>query len=462
MIYPYSYLAKKYNMTKNIITRFAPSPTGNLHVGNARTALINYLYSKKHSGKFLLRIDDTDKVRSTEEFKDKIIQDLKWLGFEWDDIFYQSDRLEKYEEAKNNLIAKGRLYPCYETGEELEIKRKLLLKSGNPPIYDRAALSLTEEQKQKHESAGRKPHYRFLIEDKSIAWNDMVKGEVHYEGKNLSDPVLVREDGSMTYMLCSCLDDAEYNISHIIRGEDHVSNTAIQLQLFEAMGYDLPEFGHLSLVKSTEDKISKRKGGFEISSLRDEKALEPMPINNFFAFVGTSLPIGSFSTMEDLASAFDISKFSNSPTTYMPEELLRLNHKIVSQMSFADIQSHLKEIGGAEIDENFWNSVKGNIDTALDAVNWWKICHEKPSFSEELDQSVIKSAIDNFPSEEFTDSSWKAWTSSISEDTGAKGRNLFMPLRIALTGMNHGPEMAKLLPLIGKDEALSRLQRALC
>lgn len=449
-------------MTKNIITRFAPSPTGMLHVGNARTALINFLYSKKHSGKFLLRIDDTDKARSTEEYKNKIIEDLKWLGFEWDDIFYQSSRLDKYEEAKNKLIEKGRLYPCYETEAELDIKRKLLLKSGKPPIYDRAALKLTEEQKQKYESEGRKPHYRFLVEDKPIIWNDMVKGKVHYEGKNLSDPVLVREDGSMTYMICSCLDDAEYNISHIIRGEDHVSNTAIQLQLFEAMDYEAPEFGHLSLVKSTEDKISKRKGGFEISSLREEKGLEPMSINNFFAFIGSALPVGMFSSMDKLSEEFDISKFSNSPTTYMPEELSRLNHKIVSHMSFSEIEDHLKQLGGEKIDENFWLSVRGNIDIASDAVNWWNICHEKPKLQEKADQAVIKSAIENFPESEFTDSSWKAWTSSIAEDTGNKGKALFMPLRLALTGMNHGPEMAKLLPLIGREESLARLQSALC
>lgn len=449
-------------MTQNIITRFAPSPTGMLHVGNARTALVNYLYSKKYSGKFLLRIDDTDKLRSTNEYKEKIIEDLTWLGFEWDDIFYQSDRLAKYEEAKNKLIESGRLYPCFETEAELDIKRKLQLSSGKPPIYDRASLNLSDTEKAKYESEGRKPHYRFLIEDKSIEWNDMVKGQIHYEGKNLSDPVLVRADRSMTYMLCSCLDDSEYNISHIIRGEDHVSNTAIQLQLFEAMGYPVPSFGHLSLVKSAEDKISKRKGGFEIASLRDEEGLEPMSINNFFAFIGSALPIGTFKNIEEIAENFDISKFSNSPTTYMPEELLRLNHKIVSQMSFSDIKPHLNEIGGNSIDENFWLAVKGNIDKASDAVNWWKICHEKPVPPSGIDKIIIKSAINNLPEEEFTDESWKAWTKAISEETGAKGRDLFMPLRLALTGMDHGPEMAKLLPLINRAQALARLESALC
>ena len=449
-------------MKTNIITRFAPSPTGNLHVGNARTALINYLYSKKHSGKFLLRIDDTDKVRSKEEYKDQIIEDLKWLGFEWDDIFYQSTRLGKYEEAKNKLIESGRLYPCYETEAELDIKRKMELKSGRPPIYDRAALNLTDADKKKYESEGRKPHFRFKIEDKHISWNDMVKGGINYEGKNLSDPVLVREDGSMTYMICSCLDDAEYNISHIIRGEDHVSNTPIQVQLFEAMGFEAPSFGHLSLVKSTEDKISKRRGGFEIASLREEKGLEPMSINNFFAFIGSALPVGTYGTIDELSNKFDISKFSNSPTTYMPEELERLNHKIVSNMSFAEIQDHLKNLGGNEIDENFWLSVRGNIDTASDALGWWKICHEKPSISSDIDKAVIESAIHNLPEEEFSDTSWKAWTKAISDDTGNKGRPLFMPLRLALTGMDHGPEMAKLLPLIGRKEALARLEVALC
>lgn len=442
------------NMPK-IITRFAPSPTGMLHVGNARTALINYLYAKKHSGKFVLRIDDTDKVRSTEEFKNKIIEDLSWLGFEWDNIFYQSGRLDKYEDIKNKLIESGRLYPCYETEAELDIKRKLQLAAGKPPIYDRASLKLTDAQKQQYIAEGREPHYRFLVEDKPIAWNDMIKGDVHFEGRHISDPVLVRNDGSMTYMICSCLDDAEYNISHIIRGEDHVSNTAIQIQLLEAMGFDLPKFGHLSLVKSSEDKISKRKGGFEIANLREDKGLEAMSVNNFFAFIGSASPISAHKNLEELAQSLDISKFSHSPTTYMPEELLRLNHKIVSNQDFTDIKDN---IGIKDITEEFWLSVRGNIDTLSDARNWWKICYERPKAPKDIDKNFLESATKHLPEGDFDPASWREWTSSISNDTGLKGKNLFMPLRRLLTGMDFGPEMGKLLPLIGRDEVEIRLK----
>jgi glutamyl-tRNA synthetase len=448
-------------MSKNIITRFAPSPTGMLHVGNARTALINYLLAKNLMGKFILRIDDTDKERSRQEFKDKIIEDLTWLGLKWDDIFHQSSRMDIYEAAKDQLIKSGRLYPCYETQAELEIKRKLQLSSGRPPIYDRAALKLSEDEKKKFELDGRKPHYRFLIEHKPIIWNDMVKGRLKYEGKHMSDPILVREDTSMTYMICSTVDDAEYNISHVIRGEDHVSNTAIQMQLFEAMGFEKPEFGHLSLVKSTEDKISKRKGGFEVANLRDKMSIEPMAINSFFASIGTSSPVTYQNNMQNLVDDFDIHKFSKSPTTYMPEELTRLNHKMVSVMNYGEIKPHLSELGADYITESFWLAVRGNVDNAADALAWWKICSEMPEKSDEIDSAFAKSALELLPKGEIDAQSWKSWTSSIKESTGLSGKNLFMPLRLILTGLGSGPEMGTLLPLIGRDAVIERLKHYL-
>ncbi len=441
-----------------VITRFAPSPTGFLHVGNARTALINFLYAKKMHGKFILRIDDTDELRSTAEYKDAIMDDLKWLGLSWDETFSQSSRLDKYDVAKQNLINSGRLYPCYETPEELDIKRKLQLSSGKPPIYDRTSLNITEAQKKEYESSGRKPHYRFFIEDKAIEWNDLVKGKVHYDGKYISDPIVIREDGTMTYMLCSTVDDAEYNISHIIRGEDHVSNTAVQLQMFEALGHKAPECGHLSLVKTTDDKISKRKGGFEIANLRDEAGLESMAINSFFANIGTSNQIIPYINMNELIEAFDIKKFSTSPTTYMPEELTRLNHKMVVHMDYKNVAQHLHEIDADYITEEFWVAVRPNLETVKDAIVWWKICHRLPTVSEELDKKLISKAIELLPDGEIADDTWKNWTSSIALETGFKGRELFLPLRLALTGMDHGPEMAKLLPLIGREQVVARLR----
>ncbi|MGV2432930.1 MAG UNVERIFIED_CONTAM: glutamate--tRNA ligase [Rickettsiaceae bacterium] len=445
-------------MTKaNIITRFAPSPTGFLHVGNTRTALINFLYTKKFGGKFILRIDDTDKIRSTEEYKEAIIHDLKWLGLDWDDTFMQSARLDKYDAAKEALVKKGRLYKCYETAEELEIKRKLQLSSGKPPIYDRSALKLTDAQIQNYEASGRKPHYRFLIEEKPIEWKDLVKGDIHYDGKHISDPIVIREDGSMTYMLCSTVDDAEYNITHIIRGEDHVSNTAVQIQMFEALGYRIPNFGHLALVKTSDDKISKRKGGFEIANLRDEVGLEAMAINSFFASIGSANPIIPCRNIAELTEYFDISKFSTSPTTYMPEELIRLNHKMISNMSYDEILENLKYIQADYITEEFWLAVRPNLNTIKDAVYWWKICHEKPELRTNIDNKLLQSAIKNLPEGIITEASWKIWTNKISEDTEIKGKELFLPLRLLITGMDHGPEMAKLLPLIGRNELLARL-----
>lgn len=443
-------------MTKKVITRFAPSPTGKLHVGNTRTALINFLYAKKHDGEFILRIDDTDLARSTDEYKEAIINDLNWLGLNWDITFKQSSRIDYYNEAKMKLIKMGRLYPCYESQEELEIKRKLQLSSGKPPLYDRAALSLTDSQKSEYEASGRSPHYRFLMQHNPIEWEDMVKGNVHYKGEHISDPIVIREDGTMTYMLCSTVDDIDYNISHIIRGEDHVSNTAIQKQMFEAFGADIPIFGHLSLVKSTDDKISKRTGGFDIESMREIDGLEAMAINSFFSTIGTSKPVTPYSKIDDLVANFDISTFSKSPTTYIPEDLMRINHKIVSNLEYEDIDSSLKDI----LTKDFWNSVRANLITAKDALEWWNICHESPKIDQKLDVKLLEAAAILLPEGDITDSTWSFWTKSISEKTGAKGRDLFMPIRIALTGMEHGPELQKMLPLIGRQSVINRLTSA--
>ena len=446
-------------MTKEVITRFAPSPTGKLHVGNARTALINFLYAKKHSGKFILRIDDTDLVRSTEEFKDAIVSDMKWLGFHWDKTFAQSSRMAEYDTVREKLIKLGRLYPCYETPEELEIKRKLQLSAGKPPLYDRSALKLTDAQKADYTKQGRKAHYRFLVNHESIEWNDMVKGKTHYEGAHISDPIVIREDGSMTYMLCSTVDDMDYNISHIIRGEDHVSNTAIQKQMFEALGASPPMFGHLSLVKSQEDKISKRVGGFEIETLRNETGLEAMAINSFFATIGTSGPVTPYMEMKDLVAHFDIHAFSKSPTTYMPDELTRLNHKMVVHMDYDDVLAHLNVIGAAHVSKDFWYAVRANLTTVNDAADWWRICHEMPDINMNLDKNFLKVAASLLPKGKIEDDTWSKWTKVVSESTELKGKELFLPLRLALTGMEHGPEMAKLLPLIGYEEVMERLMR---
>ncbi len=440
-------------MTK-IITRFAPSPTGKLHIGNIRTALINWLYAKKHGGKFILRMDDTDLLRSKNEYKDAILADLKWLGLTWDDEFNQLSRGDKYEQAKAYLINKARLYPCYETPEELEIKRKLQLSSGKPPIYNRAALKLTQEQISAYEKQGRTPHYRFLINDAEIKWNDLIKGEIKYQGNHLGDPVIIRADGSMTYMLCSIIDDIEFEISHIIRGEDHVSNTAIQIQMFKAMGSKAPEFGHLSLVKSKEDKISKRIGGFAIEDLREEN-IEAMTINSFLALIGSSNPVKAYKDIQNLISQFDISIYSKSPTTYMPEELELLNHKVILAYDFNDIHNYLINNDLTQIDEQFWLAVRPNLKKLSEIKEWWQICHAPTKVSGQ-DPEFLSIAAKALP-QDITDNTWKEWTKLIATNSGKKGKDLFMPLRLALTGKESGPELKNLLPLLSREEILNRL-----
>lgn len=442
-----------------IITRFAPSPTGYLHIGNARTALINWLYARKHNGQFILRFDDTDLERSKKEYKDAILKDLAWLGLDFDLTFDQSSRLDKYEAIKDILLKKGRLYHCFETQEELEMKRKLQLSSGHPPIYDRSALKLSKEEIQDCINQGKKPHYRFFIDNEEIFWQDMVKGQIHYEGSNLGDPVVIREDGTMTYMLCSTIDDIDYSVTHIVRGEDHVSNTAIQIQMFKALGAKVPIFGHLSLVKAQEEKISKRLGGFEIGSLRDEVGLEPMSINSFFSLIGSSKAVVPISNLSDLVEQFNIDTFSKSPTTYIPEELERLNHKLLIHLSFEEIKDRLQEFGFDMIDEKFWLAVRPNLQKLSEVKDWWKICHDPEKISG-LDATYLNQAATVLPNEDIDFDTWGKWTNAISEITGKTGKELYMPLRLALTGMNHGPELKNILPLMSRKEIIARLIRS--
>ena len=441
---------------KKVITRFAPSPTGFLHIGNARTALINWLYTRKYNGKFILRIDDTDITRSTEEYKNAIIRDLKWLGLEWDESFNQNSRLNNYLIAKEKLLHSGRLYPCYETPEELAIKRKLQLSRGLPPIYDRASLKLTRDQIAAYEKMGRKPHYRFMVQDSEIKWHDMVKGIINYQGSNLSDPIIIRGDGTMTYMLCSTIDDIDYKISHIIRGEDHVSNTAIQIQMFEAFGTKAPDFGHLSLVKAKDDKISKREGGFDIANLRDNKGLEAMAINSFFALVGSSNNVVPNYNLQQLLDKFDISTYSKSPTTYLPEELETLNHKLVIHLEYQDVKERLHQLDLDQIDEKFWCAVRPNLQKISDIKDWWEI-YTNPKKVEVTDHNILIIAAETLP-EIINQNTWANWTKLISEKSEKKGKELFMPLRLALTGMNNGPELKNLLPLLSREEILRRLK----
>lgn len=441
----------------SVKVRFAPSPTGMLHVGNARTALMTWLFARSQGGHFLLRIDDTDPERSKVEYELAIEDSLVWLGLNWDEKANQKDRLARYAEQIEKLKADGRLYPCYETPEELGLKRKAQLNSGKPPIYDRAALDLSDAQIKKYEDEGRKPHWRFKLLHEPIEWNDHIRGEVKFNGGDLSDPVLIREDGSPLYHLCSVIDDIDFDITHVVRGEDHVSNTAAHIQMFEALGATPPEFAHNALISDAEGgKLSKRLGAMSIVDLRETEGLEPMAISSLLARLGTSDPIEAFTSLEPLIESFDFSKFSRASAKFDHNELLRLNAKIIHDTPFDHVNVRLAEMGLPDLDEAFWDAVKANLERLSDIKEWWAVANGpvEPVIN---DPEFITQASALLPAEPWSESTWSEWTSAVKDATGRKGKELFMPLRQAVTGMDHGPELDKLLVMIGPEKVKERL-----
>ena len=441
----------------SVKVRFAPSPTGMLHVGNARTALMTWLFARSQGGRFLLRIDDTDPERSKVEYELAIEDSLMWLGLNWDEKANQKDRLARYQEQIAKLQEAGRIYPCYETPEELGLMRKTLLSRSKPPIYDRAALSLTDAQISKYEAEGRRPHWRFKLNHEPIEWNDHIRGEVKFNGSDLSDPVVIREDGSPLYHLCSVIDDIDFDITHIIRGEDHVSNTATHIQMFEALGAVPPEFAHNALISDAEGgKLSKRLGSLSIRDLRETEGLEAMAVSSLLARLGTSDPIEAFTSLEPLVESFDFSKFSRASAKFDPAEIFRLNAKIIHDTPFEAVNVRLAEMGLPDLDEEFWEAVKANLEKIGDIQDWWSVANgpvqpviEEPEF--------IAQALSLLPETPWSPETWGQWTKAVKEDTGRKGKALFMPLRQAITGMDHGPELDKLLLLIGPDKVKERL-----
>lgn len=436
-----------------VITRFAPSPTGLIHIGNARTALLCYLIARKNGGKFMLRLDDTDIKRSKEEYAQAIQNELKWLGLNWDMFAKQSERLDRYKEITDKLVADGLLYPCYESEQDLDVRRKMLISRGLPPIYDRAALLLTNAKKAEFAEKGIKPHWRFKLDHaKTISWDDEIKGHISFEAKHLSDPVLIRADGTPTYMLPSAIDDMDFAITHVIRGEDHVSNTAIQIQLFEAMGCKIPFFAHSALMKAKDGKISKREGGYDIATMRND-GIEVMTINSFLARLGTSDPVEPRASMQELIDIFDIKRFTKNAAIYEYVELERLNPKIIHKMSFEDVKSR-EELKG--VDEDFWESVKTNLNTVAEIKDWWQICKETltPIID---DKDFTTQASELLPTGKWDENTWNQWTTKVKEVTGKKGKDLFMPIRKALTARDNGPELKLILPLIGIEKANARL-----
>ena len=452
--------------------RFAPSPTGLLHVGNIRLALVNWLFARKAGGSFLLRLDDTDDERSTPEFAAAIEADLGWLGLTWDRWARQSDRLVRYHDAAEALKAAGRLYPCYETADELGLKRKSLLARGLPPLYDRAALRLADGDRARYEAEGRRPHWRFKLDHTPVRWADLVRGPAHFEGAALSDPVLIREDGRPLYTLSSVVDDIDFAISHVIRGEDHVANTAVQIQLWQALGGPVPGFAHLPLLTDAGGQgLSKRLGSLSVSSLRDDDGLEPMALLSLLARLGTADAIEPVRTLEELIAGFDMARVSRATPKFDAEELKRLNARLLHLTPFAEVAPRLAALGLAGIglagvglagvglagvDERFWLAIRPNLGRLADAAEWWQVTHA-PVAPAAADPDFTRAAAALLPPEPWDETTWGGWVERIKAKTGVKGKALFLPLRLALTGREHGPELKNLLPLIGRERALARL-----
>ncbi len=438
------------------IVRFAPSPTGRLHIGNIRPALINWLYARKNNGKYMLRLDDTDQERSTEEFAEQIKQDLTWLGLTWDLEAKQSDRFAEYDAATEKLKKMGRLYACYETADELERKRKRQLSAGRPPVYDRKGLKLTDEEKAKFEAEGRKPHWRFLLEERTVEWKDLVRGDQKVDAASLSDPVLIRADGTYLYTLPSVVDDIDFGITHIIRGEDHVANSGAQIQLFEALGAKAPEMGHHNLLVGAQgEALSKRLGSLAIHSFREE-GLEPLAVVSHSATIGSSVPIAPYKATDDVVDMFDISNLSRAPARFDPEELKMLNAKLLHDLDYSSVEENLKNMG-VEANETFWNIAKENISLLHEVKDWWDIVNGpiEPIIE---DKAFCIKAAELAPEDPWDENTWKTWTDAIKAETGAKGKSLFMPLRLALTGQKHGPDMGSFILLIGREKCLERLK----
>lgn len=433
----------------DIKVRFAPSPTGFMHIGNTRTALFNWLLAKKLGGKFMLRIDDTDTLRSKKEYEDAMRESLKWLGFEWCEEARQSARFARYNELRDKLMAEGRIYACYDTPEELQIKRKRAMAKGLAPIYDRQALHYTPEDIARFEAEGRKPHYRFKLNPGIIEWNDIVRGHCQYEAEKLSDPIIIREDGSYLYHFPSCVDDSDFGITHIVRGEDHVTNTAAQIQMFEAIGGKVPTFAHLPLLTGTEGKLSKRLGSLGVRELKAE-GVEAMAICSFLAKLGTSDAIEPYYSLDELAQSLDFSKLGRSQPKFDEEELKHFNTKFVRSLPYASVKDRV------EIDEDFWNKVRPNLNVVADIELWHNTCNAEVEPIIE-NKPLTDLAASLLPPEPWDENTFNTWLNEVKVQSGKKGKDLFHPIRKALTALDNGPELKNLLPLIGYEKAHQRL-----
>ncbi|AWD21342.1 glutamate--tRNA ligase [Fuscovulum blasticum] len=439
-------------MTRPVVTRFAPSPTGYIHVGNLRTALMNYLIARKSGGQFILRLDDTDQERSKQEYADGIMADLDWLGLHWDRIEKQSLRYDRYHAAADKLRADGRFYECFETPTELDLKRKKLLGMGKPPVYDRASLGLSDDQKAAFRAEGRAGYWRFLLNQTRIEWPDGIIGPVSIDAASVSDPVLIRADGQVLYTFASSVDDIEMGVTHIVRGADHVTNTATQIQIMEAMGGTPPAFAHHSLLTGAQgEELSKRLGTLSLRDLR-ARGVEPMALLSLMARLGSSKPVELASSIDELAEGFDVESFGAAPTKFDAEDLFPLTRGVVQGFSFDKVKDRIAALGVPEQEaEGFWAIAKGNITVLDDLAGWWKLFSEGAApVVDEADRDFVVQALALLPAQPWTTATWGEWTGAVKAATGRKGKDLFMPLRKALTGQAHGPDMSELMPHLRK------------
>ena len=431
-------------------TRFAPSPTGYIHVGNLRTALMNYLIARKAGGTFILRIDDTDPERSKEEYVGAIKQDLEWLGLHWDRVERQSDRLDRYAEAADKLRQIGRFYEAFETPTELDLKRKKQLNMGKPPVYDRAALNLTEAEKEAMRAERGNGVWRFKLDQERIEWTDGILGDVSIDAASVSDPVLIRGDGQVLYTLASVVDDTEMGVTDVVRGSDHVTNTATQIQIIQALGGNLPRFAHHSLLTGPQgEALSKRLGTLALRDLR-EQGVQPMALLSLMARLGSSDPADLRSDMSELIDGFDVTRFGSAPTKFDVQDLFPLTARYLQSLSLDKVADAVAAAGvPAELAEPFWTMARENITTLNDLKGWWNLCRDgaEPLIADE-DREFVAQAMELLPEGPYDGETWGQWTAAVKEATGRKGKGLFMPLRKALTGMERGPEMAAFLPLL--------------
>lgn len=439
------------------IVRFAPSPTGKLHVGNVRTALMNVLFARANGGKFVLRIDDTDLERSTKAYEDGLKEDLKWLGMEWDDTFSQSARFKKYEAAAETLREAGLLYACYETPEELDKQRKLRRAQSQAPIYNRAALELSDEDITALQEQGRKPHWRFKLSGGSASWDDLVRGDQSIDTGSISDPILIRDDGSFLYTLPSVVDDIDAKITHVIRGEDHVTNSGAQIEIFEALGGPVPQFAHTPLLVGADGKsLSKRIGSLSMDELR-EQGLEPLALLSLLGKIGTSDPVEAKASMDVLIEEFSFDKIGRAPARFDEAELALVNARFLHDMSY-DVAKPRLDVMGADHGEAFWILVRANIEKFRDVAGWATTLYAPMAgLIDDEDKAFCAAAADCLPSN-ITAATWGEWTAELKSTTGRKGRGLFMPLRKALTGRQNGPAMDEILMLLGHKASAARLR----